>query len=704
MRGLAALCAVTVSLRSVWGETCSQWAATANGGCKQYCVPNGDTLAATCDSAEWQAEDTNQWQIPHDVLCPAGCTHEVFALKCDETDKNWDAAVGCEPTLTTVIPTTLTTNVQKAEFCCDKAYNEDTASCDVNGDGSENYRDFLPVYKGITEASEWQKISATEDKTCRCTYTTNPLNSVFTFDQLQGGGVVFYLIGVVYMFLALAIVCDEFLVPALDCIIEATGVSNDVAGATFMAAGGSAPELFTSLIGTFQQSSVGFGTIVGSAVFNVLFVIGMCALFSKETLQLTWWPLARDCSYYAVSLLVLAVFFGAIAHHPDGDSKLTNPTATWKGKAGSDVDGYRFKGDPTAETSTVHLWEAIILLCMYVGYVLVMKSNENLRARFDTSVNSVSTIENGDAETGNLTESMDNPQDVPQRRRTRTGFAGFRAGMLAILMETRVVSTAAIAAVHRIKGDVKDTFTQLDRSKDGYVDKEEITTLLTGLGVAVDPVAAAAEGDVDTLMADIKEMAKNWDHSRPNEVSLGEFTDWYLTSEQRIDADLEKAFDRCDADGNGVLNRTEMEDIMFKMGNSCSKADLQEAWDALDADSSGDVTKSEFVLWYRGSQYFEERFKLDEAEKDEEEGISLCPIPKPIGSRIMYFILLPINATLLATCPDVRKDYNKKYYIWTFFMSIMWVGVYSYMMVWWATEVGCAFSIPVRDCPRVVFV
>ena len=62
---------------------------------------------------------------------------------------------------------------------------------------------------------------------------------------------------------------------ALEELVAYIGVSDDVAGATFMAAGGSAPELFTSFIGTFQQSAVGFGTIVGSAVFNVLFVIGM---------------------------------------------------------------------------------------------------------------------------------------------------------------------------------------------------------------------------------------------------------------------------------------------------------------------------------------------------------------------------------------------------------------------------------------------
>lgn len=110
--------------------------------------------------------------------------------------------------------------------------------------------------------------------------------------------------------LQLAIVCDEYFVPVLEVITEVTGVSDDVAGATFMAAGGSAPELFTSFIGVFiSKSNVGFGTIVGSAVFNVLFVIGMCAVFSSGVLELTWWPLARDSSYYTLSLGVLVAFF-----------------------------------------------------------------------------------------------------------------------------------------------------------------------------------------------------------------------------------------------------------------------------------------------------------------------------------------------------------------------------------------------------------
>lgn len=133
---------------------------------------------------------------------------------------------------------------------------------------------------------------------------------LFTDYQLKRGAILLHVLGMVYMFVALAMVCDEFFVPALDVIIEKADISEDVAGATFMAAGGSAPELFTSVIGVFISfNDVGIGTIVGSAVFNILFVIAMCVLFSRTVLELTWWPLFRDVTFYSVALLMLVYFF-----------------------------------------------------------------------------------------------------------------------------------------------------------------------------------------------------------------------------------------------------------------------------------------------------------------------------------------------------------------------------------------------------------
>ena len=133
---------------------------------------------------------------------------------------------------------------------------------------------------------------------------------LFTRQQRKSGFIILHIFGLIYMFVALAIVCDEFFIPALDVITEKLQISEDVAGATFMAAGGSAPELFTSIIGVFiSQDDVGIGTIVGSAVFNILFVISMCAIFSKTVLELTWWPLFRDVSFYSIILISLMYCF-----------------------------------------------------------------------------------------------------------------------------------------------------------------------------------------------------------------------------------------------------------------------------------------------------------------------------------------------------------------------------------------------------------
>lgn len=60
-------------------------------------------------------------------------------------------------------------------------------------------------------------------------------------------------------------------------------VTEDVAGATFMAAATSSPELFINVVGTFiTEGDLGVGTIVGSAVFNILAVPACCGLFANQ--------------------------------------------------------------------------------------------------------------------------------------------------------------------------------------------------------------------------------------------------------------------------------------------------------------------------------------------------------------------------------------------------------------------------------------
>ena len=42
----------------------------------------------------------------------------------------------------------------------------------------------------------------------------------FTKEQQRSGAIIFHILGIIYMFYALALVCDEFFVPSLEVIIE----------------------------------------------------------------------------------------------------------------------------------------------------------------------------------------------------------------------------------------------------------------------------------------------------------------------------------------------------------------------------------------------------------------------------------------------------------------------------------------------------
>ncbi|XP_067104360.1 sodium/potassium/calcium exchanger 3 [Osmerus mordax] len=163
---------------------------------------------------------------------------------------------------------------------------------------------------------------------------------IFSLEQRRQGAVLLHVLCAIYVFYALAIVCDMYFVPSLEKISENLQLSEDVAGATFMAAGSSAPELFTSLIGVFiTKGDLGVGTIVGSAVFNILVIIGICGIFAGQPISLSWWPLFRDSVFYILSILLLILV-------------IYDEKVVW--------------------------WEAIVLILMYGVYILIMRFNRPL--------------------------------------------------------------------------------------------------------------------------------------------------------------------------------------------------------------------------------------------------------------------------------------------------------------------------------------
>ncbi|NXC52439.1 NCKX1 protein, partial [Aleadryas rufinucha] len=406
---------------------------------------------------------------------------------------------------------------------------------------------------------------------------------LFSVEERRQGWVVLHIFGIMYVFVALAIVCDEYFVPALGVITEKLQISEDVAGATFMAAGGSAPELFTSLIGVFiSHSNVGIGTIVGSAVFNILFVIGTCALFSREILHLTWWPLFRDISFYIVDLLMLILFF---------------------------LD------------SVIDWWESLLLLTAYATYVFTMKQNVFLEQWVKQELNKkLNAVQAASAEhmqkTSTGAVADDGTMKPPDVRKLQPGPALQRGSSSASLHNSQMRGTIVQLMIY--------TLDPLAEAK--FKDR-------------VDILSNVAKAKAETLQGQ---------GSQPEEEKKAPST---VQVTPASDSEPSKDTQKADVpqDGQPPSSSDTSDD---------SSSESQEA-------SDGDSTEGD----------------------ENDEPLSL-EWPESRKKQAIYLFLFPIVFPLWSTLPDVRNPESKKFFVITFFGSILWIAAFSYLMVWWAHQVG----------------
>nr|XP_058927122.1 sodium/potassium/calcium exchanger 2 isoform X2 [Kogia breviceps] len=407
---------------------------------------------------------------------------------------------------------------------------------------------------------------------------------IFSLKQRRKGAIILHVIGMIYMFIALAIVCDEFFVPSLTVITEKLGISDDVAGATFMAAGGSAPELFTSLIGVFiAHSNVGIGTIVGSAVFNILFVIGMCALFSREILNLTWWPLFRDVSFYIIDLIMLIIFF---------------------------LDNF------------IMWWESLLLLTAYFGYVVFMKFNVQVERWVKQMINrnKVIKVTAPEAQAKSSAARDKDEQALPAKPRLQRG--GSSASLHNSLMRNSIFQLM----IH--------TLDPLAEELGSYGKLKYYDTM-------------TEEGRFREKASILHKIAKKKCQVDENERQ------------------------------NGAANHVEK----IELPNSTStEVEVTPSSDGSEPVQNGNLSHSI------------EAAEAQTGEDEEDQPLSLA-WPSDTRKQVTFLVVFPIVFPLWITLPDVRKPSSRKFFPITFFGSITWIAVFSYLMVWWAHQVGETIGI-----------
>jgi len=440
---------------------------------------------------------------------------------------------------------------------------------------------------------------------------------------------------------------------------------------------------------------------------NILFVIGCCAIFSNEVLKLTWWPLFRDCSYYMLSLVVLALFFGGIS------------------------------------PKRIYWWEALILLSMYVGYCFIMAYSHELHMW-------MADKDGDDAEKDHQLDII----DAVQRQAECAGFRSphFRCGIVQMLTNADPIwDIAGIYMVSAIKGNVKKTFEEVDTDGNGTICQEELKSVLLKLGEKDRACSVTDE--------DVKECMGKLDTDGDGVISFDEFSAWYLSMQTVVNSRIRTLFDQLDKDGNDKIDKDELRSLLQSLkedkgeddkvseeqvNNAMEqivhrRADQRRTHADIDADvenlkerlarakqdsrtaevenlqnklnerenererlaeapverSVDHITYDEFAAWYQSSYFITRKSVMLEGDEEEGDGpLDPWAIPDTTAEMINHIILMPLLLLLCYTTPDIRRKGRESFYPITFVMSIMWLAIFSFFMVWWATLIGESCKIP----------
>ncbi len=123
----------------------------------------------------------------------------------------------------------------------------------------------------------------------------------------------------------------KWVVESAVVIAHTFGISESIIGLTIVAAGTSLPELATSAVAAKKKNAdIAVGNIVGSNIFNILFILGISALIRPL-------PFAPNSNFDTAMVIVATVLL--------------------------------FKFMFIGKKSTIERWQGILFLLIYVGYI-----------------------------------------------------------------------------------------------------------------------------------------------------------------------------------------------------------------------------------------------------------------------------------------------------------------------------------------------
>jgi len=230
----------------------------------------------------------------------------------------------------------------------------------------------------------------------------------------------------------------------------------------------------------------------------------------------------------------------------------------------------------------------------------------------------------------------------------------------------------------RATSRIEKLFNVYDSDRDGFINKAEFKALIASVNGSVPPAEI-----LDPIMNNI---------GSPDLITLANTISWFesqnpihsrnifrqrLTSLARGSVvPIKSKADRSVSDVNKVG--------VSKPFEGGTKLEIKErtSLTAVSSDLSKNFSISSDIL---------------AVDLDLEDTISISfPFGKGWKCILRWVLTIPLVFPLWCTMYDVRKKGCQKYFGFTFVGSILWLGVFSYLMVWWATIVAWCWHIPSR--------
>ncbi|MBF2089604.1 MAG: calcium/sodium antiporter [Synechococcales cyanobacterium K44_A2020_017] len=175
--------------------------------------------------------------------------------------------------------------------------------------GALLYTGFI-IYQSRREESEDARIAALD----------LDVPPAIALERPRTGQIVIRLVWIIVSF-AMLVVGSRSLVYSASAIARSLGFSELIIGLTIVAVGTSLPELATSVMASIKgEKDIAIGNVIGSNIFNILFVMGVCSMIAPEGLPIALPALRFDIPVMvAVAIACLPIFFtGGIVDRWEG--------------------------------------------------------------------------------------------------------------------------------------------------------------------------------------------------------------------------------------------------------------------------------------------------------------------------------------------------------------------------------------------------